>query len=303
MSSETTDQVVKQEQSLPERIRRNGIGEVQLLVGPTILWFTLFLLAPLVVILYYSFLTYSSFSVEHTFTLAAWEAVFQPTIYSVFASSLVIGVLVTALTLIVGYPLAYYMRFYMSQNGGILLLLFLVIPFWTSAVIRTIGWYPILGRTGVVNKLLISWGLIDAPLGFLLFSPFSQTMGYVAAFVVFMASPIYISLAQIDEDLLDASETLRGHPLDTFRHITLPLSMPGVIIGVIFVFVLSIGDFTVPQFLSGGTGTITTLIYLSVNNGLNYPDAAALSITLLLIIFSIVYLLTRYVDITDIAQN
>ncbi|MFC6993431.1 ABC transporter permease [Haladaptatus sp. GCM10025707] len=274
-----------------------------MLVGPTILWFALFLLAPLVVILYYSFLTYTSFNVEFTFTLAAWEAVFQPTIYSVFASSLLIGVVVTVLTLVVGYPLAYYMRFYMSQNGGILLLLFLVIPFWTSAVIRTIGWYPILGRTGVVNKLLISWGLIDAPLGFLLFSPFSQTVGYIAAFVVFMASPIYISLAQIDEDLLDASETLRGNPLDTFRHVTLPLSMPGVIIGVIFVFVLSIGDFTVPQFLSGGTGTITTLIYLSVNNGLNYPDAAALSITLLIIIFSIVYLLTRYVDITDIAQN
>lgn len=303
MSSETPDRAVQQRQSFAQRIRRNGLGEVQALVGPTVLWFGLFLLLPLLVILYYSFLTYTSFSVESTLTLDAWKAVFQPNIYDVFLRSLLIGVAVTVVTLLFGYPLAYYMRFYASENGGILLLLFLVIPFWTSAVIRTIGWYPILGKTGVVNKLLMSWGVIDAPLGFLLFSPFSQILGYLAAYIVFMASPIYISLSQIDEDLLDASETLRGNPVETFRHVTLPLSMPGVIIGVIFVFVLSIGDFTVPQFLSGGKGTITTLIYLSVNNGLNYPDAAALSIALLVIIFAIVYILTRFVDISKIAQS
>ena len=136
-----------------------------------------------------------------------------------------------------------------------------------------------------------------------MFSPFSQIAGYLAELVVFMASPIFISLAQIDEDLLDASETLRGDPVATFRNVTFPLSMPGVVIGIIFVFVLSIGNFTVPQFLSGGQGTITTLIYLSVNNGLNYPDAAALSITLLVIIFAVVYVLTRFVDISQIAQG
>ncbi|MFC4360483.1 ABC transporter permease [Halobium salinum] len=303
-SQETNDGTVQQGGApLAERVKRASFGEVQALVGPTVAWFALFLIAPLLVILYYSFLTYTSFSVEHTLTLSAWESVFEPTIYDVFLRSLVIGVAVTAVTLLFGYPLAYYLRFYTSQNGGILLLLFLVIPFWTSAVVRTIGWYPILGRTGVVNKLLVSWGLVEAPLGWLLFSPFSQIVGYLAAYVVFMAAPIYISLSQIDEDLLDASETLRGNPVETFRYVTLPLSMPGVVIGVIFVFVLSIGDFTVPQFLSGGEGTITTLIYLSVNNGLNYPDAAALSIALLVVIFAIVYVLTRFVDISQIAKS
>ena len=285
------------------RARLSGMSEVAGLVSPTVAWFLVFLIAPLVVILYYSFLTYSSFNVINEFTLTAWQSVFEPTIYEVFARSLVIGVVVTAVCLVFGYPLAYYLRFFTTQNGGILLLLFLVIPFWTSAVIRTVGWYPILGRTGIINQLLIQAGLIGGPIDVLLFSPFSQIVGYLAAYVVFMAAPIYISLSQIDEDLLDASETLRGNPVETFRYITLPLSLPGVAIGVIFVFVLSIGDFTVPQFLSGGTGTITTLIYLAVNNGLNYPNAAALSISLLVIIFAIVYVLTRFVDISKIARS
>ena len=277
-------------------------GEVQALTGPTVLWFLVFLIAPLLIVFVYSFLTYSSFNVIWEFSLAGWEAVFQETVYTNMARSLIIAVVVTVVTLLFGYPLAYYLRFGASERAGILLLLFLIIPFWTSALIRTIGWYPILGRTGVINQLFIMAGFIDEPISWLLFSPFSQIAGYLAEYVVFMASPIFISLAQIDEDLLDASETLRGDPVATFRNVTLPLSMPGVVIGIIFVFVLSIGNFTIPQFLSGGKGTITTLIYLSVNNGLNYPDAAALSITLLIIIFAVVYALTRLVDISQIAQ-
>jgi len=286
--------------SLGERLR---FGEVQALVTPTVLWFTAFLLAPLAIIAVYSFLTYESFSVVWEFSLTAWESVFDQTVYSTFVRTLVIGVGVTALCLLFGYPIAYYLRFCTSESGGTLLLLFLVIPFWTSALIRTIGWNPILGRTGVINRLLLWVGVVEEPLSWLLFSPFSQMVGYVAAYVVFMAAPIFVSLSQIDEDLLDASETLRGGPVATFRHVTLPLSMPGVTIGAIFVFVLSIGDFMVPQFLSGGESTITTLIYLAVNNGLNYPNAAALSIVLLLVIFVVVYAMTRVVDISEITQG
>lgn len=279
-------------------------GEVQLLVGPTAVWFVAFLIVPLLIILYYSFLTYTSFSVSHELTLQAWTgSVFTETVFNVFIRTLVIGFVVTAITLVVGYPLAYFLRFYTSKNGGILLLLFLVIPFWTSGVIRTIGWLPILGKTGVINKLLLMSGLMNDPITWLLFSPFSQIVGYLQNYVVFMAAPIYISLSQIDEGLLDASETLRADPLSTFRNVTWPLSLPGVAIGSIFVFVLSIGNFTVPQFLSGGESTISTLIYLTINNGLNYPAAAAMSITLLTVIFVVVFLLLRRVDISEIAQG
>jgi len=280
-----------------------GLSEVQLLTGPTVLWFTAFLLVPLAVVLAYSFLTYDSFSVVFEFTLENWTGtVFSSTTISVFVRTLLVGGIVTLLCLVVGYPLAYYLRFYTTERGGILALLFLVIPFWTSALIRTQAWFPILGQTGVVNKLLLWTGLVHEPLSWLMFSPFSQLVGYLQNYVVFMAAPIFISLSQVDEDLLDASETLRGNPAETFVNVVWPLSKPGVAIGSMFVFVLSIGNFIVPQFLSGGESTVSTLIYLQINNGLNYPAAAALSIALLAVIFSLVFLLLRTVDITDIAQ-
>ena len=286
--------------ALRQWLRNHEIG---LLVTPSVVWFLLFLTVPLLVILAYSFFTYSNFSVEYTLTVNPWlEGVFTETVFFVFLRTLTVGAVVVALTLAFGYPLAYYLRFYMSDRGGILLLLFLIIPFWTSAVIRTIAWIPVLSNSGVINQTLLALTLVDEPVSALLFSPFSQLVGYLQNYVVFMAAPIYISLSQIDEDLIDASKTLRGGRLATFRHVVWPLSLPGVVIGSIFVFVLSVGNFTVPQFLSGGEATITTLIYLSVKQGLNYPQAAALSITLLLVILVIVYAMTRIVDITEIGR-
>jgi putative spermidine/putrescine transport system permease protein len=281
-----------------------SVHESHLLAAPTVVWFGLFLLVPLAVITYYSLLTYTSFAVEHTLTLDPWVAILtSPTIHEVFLTTLGTGLVVTAITLVFGYPLAYYLRFHTSQNGGILLLLFLIIPFWTSGVIRTLGWIPILGKGGFVNQVLLVAGVVDDPLSWLLFSPFSQVLGYLQNYVVFMAAPIYISLSQVDEGLLDASETLRGDGVATFRNVTWPLSLPGVAIGSIFVFVLSIGNFSVPQFLSGGTSTVSTLIYITVNQGLNYPSAAALSIALLVVIFTIVYVTLRRFDITEIARG
>lgn len=289
-----------------KKISRDSISihESYLLAGPSVLWFGVFLLIPLGVISYYSFLTYSSFSIEHTFTLKPWISVItSDTIRQVLVETLFTGAVVTLITLVFGYPLAYYLRFHTSQNGGIILLLFLIIPFWTSGVIRTLGWIPVLGKEGVINQVLLLAGLIDQPLSWLLFSPVSQILGYLQNYVVFMAAPIYIALTQVDEGLLDASETLRGGPIATFKNVTWPLSLPGVVIGAIFVFVLSIGNFAVPQFLSGGSSTISTLIYTTVNQGLDYPAASALSLMLLIVIFGIVYLSLRRVDITELARG
>jgi len=281
-----------------------SLSEIHVLIGPTVLWFFVFLLAPLAVVFVYSFLSYESFSVIWEFSLSSYtDTVLSDTVLSTTARTLGIGLIVTVITLVFGYPIAYFLRFNLSEKAGIILLLFLVIPFWTSGIIRTLGWLPILGQTGIINQTLLWTGIISEPLSILLFSPVSQIVGYLQNYVVFMAAPIYISLSQIDEDLLDASETLRGNHIDTFRHVTLPLSLPGVAIGSMFTFVLTIGNFAVPSFLSGGQGTITTLIYDSVNRGLRYPDASAMSIMLLLIIFLFLYALLRTVDITEIAQG
>ena len=287
---------------LSDRIRESD-RLAYLMVAPATVWYVAFLLLPLVVVAYYSFLTYVGFAVDNTLTVSTWtEVVLTSGTADVFLRTLVIGLGVTALTLAFGYPLAYYLRFYASANGGLVLLLFLIIPFWTAGLVRTAAWIPLLGRQGVVNVLLLWLGVVDQPLSWLLYSPFSQVVGYLQSYLVFMAAPIYISMAQIDDNLLDASETLRGGPFRTFRKVTWPLSLPGVAIGAIFVFVLSIGDFLVPQFLSGGQSTVTVLIF-NYNNSLNTPAAAALSLALLAIILLCVFAMIRLVDISDIIRS
>lgn len=289
---------------IPEQFDRWSLGEIHVLTLPTVIWFTVFLIVPLLVVVYYSFLTYVSFGVSYELTLDAWRNILSSgTVQRTFVRTIAVGLAVTFLTLVFAYPIAYYLRFHTSQLFGIILLLFLVIPFWTSDLIRTIGWYPILGRSGLFNLILLGTGVVDQPVRWFIFTVFSQVIGYLQNYLVFMAAPIYISLAQIDEDLLDASETLRGDPIATFRNVTWPLSLPGVAIGCMFTFVLAIGNLIIPQFLSSGESTISILIYSEVQRGLQYPNASALSITLLAVIFVFVFALLRVVDISDIAQG
>ncbi|WP_255152141.1 ABC transporter permease [Halorarius halobius] len=278
--------------------------EVPLLVGPAALWFLLFLIVPLGIIFVYSFLTYSSFSVVWEFTLSAWtETLTSPVFADVAVRTVLFATATTLLTLLFGYPVAYYLRFYVSQNKGLLLLLFLVIPFWTSAVIRTTGWFPILTQTGAINYFLSGLGLIDEPLRWLMFSPVSQLLAYLQNYIVFMFAPIYVVMYDVDEELLGASATLRASRWETFRHVVVPLSMPGVVIGAIFVFVLSFGNFVIPQLLSGGSATLPMFIFQNITTGLNYPAAAVLSIIMLAFELFVVYLLTRVVDISAIAER
>jgi putative spermidine/putrescine transport system permease protein len=287
-----------------DRGSRLSLDEAHLLSLPTALWFSVFLLVPLAVITVYSFMSYSNFNVIFEVTLDPWiNALASDTAQSVFVRTLTVGVLITAITLVLAYPLAYFLRFYTSELMGIVLLLFLVIPFLTSELIRTLGWFPVLGRSGAINWFLMSSGITDEPVRWLIFSLFSQIIGYLQNFLVFMAAPIYISLSQVDEDLLDASNTLRADSLATFRNVTWPLSLPGVAIGCMFTFVLAIGNLTIPQFLSAGDATVTMLIYQAVQRGLHYPNASALSILLLAVIFAFVFTLFRVVDISEIAQG
>lgn len=279
-------------------------NEIPLLVGPTVVWFLLFLVVPLGIIFVYSFLTYDSFSVIWEFNLDSWRSTLTSDVFvSVFTRSVLLTVATTLLTLVLGFPVAYYLRFYVSEKAGLIIILFLVIPFWTSAVIRTTGWFPILTQNGAINYILGGLGLIDGPLRWLIFSPVSQLLALVQNYIVFMFAPIYIVMFGIDKELLGASATLRGSRLATFRHVVLPLSMPGIVIGVIFVFVLSFGNFIIPQLLSGGSATIPMFIFQNINTGLNYPAASVLSIILLVFELVVIFFLIRVVDISAIAET
>lgn len=279
-----------------------NLSEVHVLLTPATLWYLVFLLAPVGLMFVYSFLTYSNFSVEWAFSLEAWTGTFTSATFEILSGTLLTGLLVCLLTLLFGYPVAYYMRFYLSELQGLFVLLFLVIVFWTSEIIRMIAWYPILNQNGFINIVLMDLGLIGKPLEFLLYSQFATIVGYLQNYVLFMAAPIYIAMSRIDEDLLEASATLRAKPRETFRYVVWPQSKPGIVIGFIFVFVMTIADTLVPQYLGSGGGTMSSTILSHINQTLNYPAAAADSFLLLASIFFVIYVATRWVDITDLYE-
>jgi len=278
-----------------------SISFSRVVLALTVGLFLSFLIIPMVIIIIYSFLQYESFNVIFEFSLSAWqETLLNPKTYELYFRSLLMAALVTILSLFFGYPLAYYLRFYLDPKTGIFVLLFLVIPFWTADILRVIAWVPVLSRQGIINSVLVSSGVIDGPLDWLLFSPIAQLFAYLQSYVVFMAAPIYISLSQIDEDLLAASATLSATKYETLRYVTLPLSKAGISIGSIFVFTLTIGNLNIATELSGGTQNVTMKIVSFINTGLFYPKASAIAIPLLIIIVLSVYVLLNFVDITKV---
>jgi len=285
-------------------LQRLKPSRTTILVAPTVIWFALFLVLPILIIIFYSFLTYSSFDVLYQFSVGGWRSgVLQPSFLNTLVRTFAISTFVTLLCLVVGYPVAYYLRFYVGLTGGITILLFLVIPFWTAEMIRVIAWIPVLSKNGFVNTILMGLGIVDEPVRLLLFSRVSMVIAFLQNYVVFMLAPIYIALAQMDEGLIDASKTLRGDPVETFLNVTWPMSLPGVAIGCIFTFVLSMGNFLIPEFLGGGQAAVSSLIFLAYNTGLNYPVAAAGSITLLVVIFVVVFAVARVGNIAEIARG
>jgi putative spermidine/putrescine transport system permease protein len=277
--------------------------EIQLLTLPAVVWYLIFLLGPLLMILLYSFLTYQNFGVEYTFSLTAYtDEMLDSTTLVVFGKTLAIATAVTVLALILGYPIAYYMRFYLDEVQGLTYMLFLVIIFYTSLLVRLMAYLPILGKQGIINQGLLALGVINDPIGWMMFSPFAMAVGYLENYILFMIAPIYISLTRVDEDLLNASHTLRGDPIETFRNVVWPLSLPGVAIGTLFVFVATAGDNLVPLILGGGGASVTSLILSYVTPSLNYPAASAISLLLLVTILLISAVILRLVDITEISE-
>ena len=212
---------------------------------------------------------------------------------SVLADSLRIAAIVTAICLALAYPVA----LWLSRAGrlGLALGLFaLLLPFWTSVLVRTYAWMVLLGRNGVLNRMLRDWGLIDAPV-MLLYNTSGVLIGMVHVLLPYMVFPIYAALLRVDPDLGRAAEGLGAPAWRAFTRITLPLSLPGVSAGCALVFVLSLGFFITPALLGGGRVImISMLIEQQVREFLDWPFAAALSAVLLAVTLGIYALVGRF---------
>jgi spermidine/putrescine transport system permease protein len=272
-----------------------------LLAAPSIVWLGVFAVAPLLLLVVMSFWTSTIFGLSTELTLTNYEAILGDRVYVlVLLKTLRIAFMVTLISLLISYPVAFYLA---AAKGGrrTALLLVLFIPFWSSYVVRTFVWLPMLGRNGLVNNVLMHLGLIDQPLDWLLYNEAATQIGLIYVYTLFMTLPIYLSLDRIDPQLIEAASDLGAGPVRRFLRIVLPLSMPGVISGCVMVFLLTCGAYVTPQLLGGTSGVMMgNIIAVQYTNTNNWALGAALSVSLIAVVLVILVLFGRRVRLNDV---
>ena len=215
-----------------------------------------------------------------------------------YLSTLKFAAIVWAVTLLIGFTIAYFLVFHVrSLLIAIGLFLLCTVPFWTSNIIRMISWIPLLGKQGLVNQALMGLGIVDEPMEWLLFSDFSVVVSYVHLFTLFMIVPIFNSMARIDKALIEAARDAGASSLRIMWEVIVPLSRSGIALGSIFVIVLVMGDFFIIKVMSGGqSASVVSAIFEDINV-LLYPSASASAVVLLLVVVMMVMGVLRVVNI------
>jgi putative spermidine/putrescine transport system permease protein len=270
-----------------------------LLAAPGILWMGLFLLGPLLMIVYVSFWTQKTFTIVPVLTVRSWVAFFSSTTYlSALLTTLRIWLIVLAATFAVGYPVALYIGLFIrDKTVQTILLVVCVVPFWTSFLIRVLAWRPMLGTEGAVNLLLMKLGVIQAPIDVLLFTEFSVIIGMTQIYVVFMVGPVAFMLSRIDHSLIEAARDLGAGSWRIFRTIVFPLSLPGVVTGAIFVSVMVLGEFATSAELSGRKVNMLGNIIVTQVGSLKWAFAAVAGVILTALMGVVVAALLRLVNL------
>jgi spermidine/putrescine transport system permease protein len=265
------------------------------LLAPVTLWLGLFFLVPLLLILAYSFGTSGIYGgITLGFNPGNYLKVFDPLYLEIIGRTFFIAALNTLLCLALGYPLAYFVVFKGRRWRNALILLVMV-PFWTSLLIRAYAWVVILGGNGIANRTLQFLGITDEPLT-LIFTPEAVLMGMVYSYLPFMILPLYAALEKFDTRLKEAAQDLGASRWHTFWRVTFPLSMPGVIAGSILVFIPSAGEFVIPDLL-GGSRTVMTgnLIQNQFLQARDWAFGSALSVMLAVLLLGAIMFYVRKV--------
>ncbi len=273
-------------------------------IAPGTIWLLLFLIAPLIMIVLVSLwerspVGFSAFS----FTLDSYGRMFETSVYlDTMRGTILRSLIVTALCVLIGYPIAYYLaRCVKTLKYQIVLFIVVLAPFWVAYVVRIISWLPVLGRQGVINYFLVEVvPVVSEPIDALFYSTFAVTLALVQLYVLFMITPIFFQLATLDDAAIEAARDLGATPAKVFREVIFPLSLPGVLIGCIFVFVLVMGEFATVRIIGGGTiQSVGTLVY----DYYKLPDlpAAAAGATILVAVMTVgVAILLRFSKIREV---
>ncbi|MDH3690721.1 MAG: ABC transporter permease, partial [Gammaproteobacteria bacterium] len=262
----TTQPITAEVEGLPTQRRRTLGGRLYalflrsealrgyVLLSPTLIVMLAAMCLPFAIMVAMSFWTQHAFEFDTAFTLANYaKAVEQPVYKALLLRSLAISGACTVLTILLAYPMAYFVAFHVHRHKLVWIIL-MTLPFWTSYLLRIFAWKIILGFNGVINSGLMGIGLIDQPLEFLLYSPTAVVLTLTHAWAAFAILPIYVSLEKIDRSLLEAATDLGDGPVKRFLGVTLPLSLPGVIAGTLMIFIPTVGDYVTPALVGGPDG-------------------------------------------------
>ena len=249
------------------------------LISPPLIYSLVMLAAPLALVVLLSLWSQNYLELDRTFRLDNYiEATSEPLYQLLLTRSLIISGIVTICTVILAYPIAYYVAMFGGKAKSLLLLL-ITIPFWTSYLIRIFLWKVILGYNGVINGSLMGMGVIEEPLTFILYNANAVVLTLAHAWAPFAILPIYVSLTKIDKSLLEAARDLGDNAFQRFIRVTLPLSMPGVIAATLVVFIPTVGDYVTPKLLGGTDGLmIANMIQVQFGKANNAPLGSALAI-------------------------
>jgi spermidine/putrescine transport system permease protein len=276
-------------------LHRRPQAQAWSLFGPGVLFLIAFFLIPLLIMFVYSVMPRGEYGgVERGFTLESYQRFFVPIYLTILIRTFVVSIICTVICLVLGYPVAYVIA--RSGRWKNFFLFLVVLPFWTSFLVRTFAMIFLMRDTGLINTWLLKLGVIGEPLT-MLYTPFSVMTGLVYGFLPFMILPIYASLEKLDNSLLEAAEVLGARPAARFRQVTLPLSLPGVVAGCLLVFIPSLGSFLTSDLLGGAKELmIGNLVQNQFASARNWPFGSAASFILMALVLAAVMIYLRIRD-------
>ena len=276
-------------------LQRVGWLKLLLLLLPSLVLITIYLIIPIIMLVVMSFYRSSMFGVVPDFSLVNYQQFTSSSLYvGLLIKSIRMALTVTAISLLVSYPFAYFL----ARASGRLktaLLILVMVPFWTSYLIRTMAWLPILGIQGIVNHSLLALQIVTDPIEAFLFNEFSVILTLIHIYMPFMVVPIFLSLDRLDSRLLEAAGDLGANPWRAFWNVTLPLSMPGVVGGVVMVFIAAFGAYVTPKLIGGSSGIMFGNVLADQYSGtFNWPFGAVLALIMISVVLLLLLIASRF---------
>ena len=277
----------KEKISLGTRISR------LVMCGPITVWSLIFIIAPVLLLLFISFMTKGPLGIiQYKFTLENYKTILDPVYFSVVKESIVVAFTTTVLCVLMGYPFAYFMANKPAKVSGLLMIL-MMIPFWTNELVIVYSFVILLNSSGIINTMLMDLGIIKESLN-MLYNNFAVVVGMIYMLLPFAVLPMYSSIEKLDNNLIEASKDLGAGPVKTFFRVVLPLTSPGIFAAVILVFIPTIGYYQITDMLGGGTQMMVgNLINNQFSLSRNWPFGAALSMVLAVLILVMLFIYTK----------